>query len=933
MKRFLLALALLVIPALAAAQSAPPPIEYKARTLANGLKVFTSLDRATPNVTVQVWYGVGSKDDPQGRSGFAHLFEHMMFKATRNMPSETLDRLTEDVGGFNNASTWDDFTNYFEVVPAEHLERMIWAESERMGSLVVDDATFKSERDVVKEELRQRVLADPYGPWMTYDIPEATFKVHPYRRPGIGRIADLDAATLTDVRAFHATYYRPDNAALIVVGNFDEAKLNAWIDRYFAPLKAPAAKAPRVTAIEPARTGPSTTTAYGPNVPLPAVAVTWLAPDAASDDAAALDVLDAILSAGESSRLFRALVYDQQVAQSIFSDADLRQQPGMFLVGAVLASGKSAADGEAALLAQVARLRDGPPTPAELAEAKNELVTQVLRDRESLDERGFGIGWALIMEGDAGRVNDKVQRLQAVTAADVQRVARRYLPADRMAAIRWLPQSDKPTAAIAEAAQPSPPVAASAPTTAGPETTLAPIDQRVPPPPVGEAIPAVLPTPAERTLANGLRVIVARSSALPLVSARLTVRAGGAVDPAGKAGLADLTASLLTQGAGGRSAAEVAAAIEGLGADLSAGASWDGSYANVNVMADKLDPALAILADVVQRPAFADEELARLRQRSLDGLQVELQEPGALARYVAAVTVFGGTPYGHVLGGSPTSLPRITRADVAALHSAFYRPDNAVLVLTGDITPEQGFALAQKVFGAWTRPSAPLPPAPGATSAAPPRVVVVDLPGTGQAAVSVALPAIARADPRYYPGMVANNLLGGGYSSRLNQEIRIKRGLSYGAGSSLDARRLTGPFGATAQTKNESAPQVVDLIFAELKRLRAAAPTAPELTARQAVLTGGFGRTIATADGLASYLSGLALQGVPLGELKLYEGKVRAVDPPAVERFADEVLDPARASIVVAGDAKLFVDALRAKYPALEVVKASELNLDSPTLR
>jgi zinc protease len=502
-----------------------------------------------------------------------------------------------------------------------------------------------------------------------------------------------------------------------------------------------------------------------------------------------------------------------------------------------------------------------------------------------------------------------------------------------MAAIRWLPDSDKPKGAAPEAAQPSPKVAANTPTATGDGATLAPEGQRIAPPPVGQAVPAVLPTPQERTLANGLRVIVAKSSELPLVSARLTLRAGGAVDPAGKAGLADLTASLLTQGAGGRSAAEIAAAIEGLGADLSAGAGWDGSYANVNVMSDKLDPAMAILAEVVQRPDFAAEELDRLRQRSLDGLQVELQEPGALARYVAAVTVFAGTPYGHVLGGSPTSLPRITREDVAVLHRTYYRPDNAVLVLTGDITPEQGFALAEKAFGGWTRPASALPPPPASAATAKPRVVVVDLPGTGQAAVSVALPAIARADPRYYPGMVANNLLGGGYSSRLNQEIRIKRGLSYGAASSLDARRLTGPFGASAQTKNESAPEVVDLIFAELERLRASAPAAPELTARQAVLTGGFGRTIATTDGLAGYLSGLALQGVPLGELKLYEGKVRAVDPAAVERFADDVLDPSRASIIVAGDAKLFVDKLRAKYPNLEVVKASELNLDTATLR
>jgi len=286
-------------PPAASAAIAVPPIVYQQRVLANAMKVFTSRDTSTPNVSVQVWYGVGSKDDPQGRSGFAHLFEHLMFKATRNMPNETIDRLTEDVGGFNNASTWDDFTNYYEVVPANHLERLIWAEADRLKSLVIDEAVFASERDVVKEELRQRVLADPYGRFFALSIPQQSFAVHPYQRPGIGSIEELDAATVDDVRAFHRTYYRPDNAALIVVGNFDQAKLDAMIDKYFGPLARPGGAIPKVTAVEPVRTGPKTVNTYGPNVPLPALAITWLAPAAADADAPALAVLDAILTAGK----------------------------------------------------------------------------------------------------------------------------------------------------------------------------------------------------------------------------------------------------------------------------------------------------------------------------------------------------------------------------------------------------------------------------------------------------------------------------------------------------------------------------------------------------------------------------------------------------------------------------------------------------------
>ena len=936
MKRALLALSLIALAAPVLARAAPstvPPIVYQTRTLPNGLKVFSALDRSTPNVTVQVWYGVGAKDDPPGRSGFAHLFEHLMFKSTRDMPPEFMDRLTEDVGGFNNASTSDDYTEYHEVIPANHLERLLWAESERMGALVVDEANFQSERSVVKEELRQRVLADPYGRLQAWAIPDASFAVHPYKRSAIGSIEDLDAATLDDVRAFHATYYRPDNAALVVVGNYDPAQLAAWTDQYFGAITAPKAPLPRVTAVEPARPGPRTVTAYGPNVPLPAVAITWPAPKAADRDAAALDVADAVLSSGESSRLFEALVYRQQVATSIFSDADLRQQPGLFMVGAILASGKTALAGETALRAEVARLRDAPISAAELSEAKNELITGALRERESIEDRATALGYALVVEGDAARANDAIARLQAVTAADVQRVARLYLPDDRRVVVHYLSEDKRPKGAVAPAPKP-PLVAASRPVPAmGPPAVLLPEGQRAAPPPVGAPVQATLPAPAERTLDNGLRVIVAHSTDLPLVSARLTIRTGGAADPQGKAGTADMTASLLTQGAGGRSATQVAQAIEALGAQIGASAGWDGSAASVSVMSDKLAPALALLADVVERPTFAAEELERLRQRSLDSLQVEMQEPGSIARYVTAGALFAGSPYGHVLGGSPTSLPRISRADVVALHTAYYRPDNAVLVLAGDITPEAGFAMAKAAFGSWTRPDAPLAPAPAVTPAAKPRVIVVDLPSTGQAAVTVALPAIARADPRYYPGVVANNLLGGGYSSRLNLEVRVKRGLSYGAGSALDARRFIGPFVASAQTKNESAPEVVDVILAELTRLRAEPAAAPELTARKAVLTGGFGRTVGAADGLAAYLSALALQGAPLDEINRYEGKVTAVDPAAVQAFAGEVLDPARATIVVVGDAKLFVEVLRARFPTLEVVSAAALNLDSPTFR
>ncbi|WP_425997122.1 M16 family metallopeptidase [Caulobacter sp. DWR1-3-2b1] len=906
-----------------------PPIVYKERVLANGMKVFTARDTTTPNVTVQVWYGVGSKDDPEGRSGFAHLFEHLMFKATRNMPNETLDRLTEDVGGFNNASTYDDFTNYYEVVPANHLERLLWAEADRLGSLVIDEAVFASERDVVKEELRQRVLADPYGRLFALYVPQQSFAAHPYKRPGIGSIEELDAATVDDVRAFHATYYRPDNAALIVAGNFDEAQLQALVDKYFAPLKTPAAPLPKVTVVEPPRTGPKTVNTYGPNVPLPAVAITWLAPASADKDAPALAVLDAILSAGKSSRLYDTLVYDQKIAQSVFSSGPTNAQPGLIYVGAVMAGGKTAEQGESALLSQVARLRDAPPTAAELAEAKTGLLADAVRRREEIDGRAFAIGYALLTDGDAARANTNLADLQAVTAADVQRVAKKWLADDRRTAIRYLPESARP--AGEKDNTPVPPKVASVKFD-GAITTLAPEAERQKIPAVAAPIAAVLPSPVEKTLANGLRVIVARSSDLPLITADLTVRGGSSADPTGLAGASSLTSDLLTEGTKTRGAVDIARQTEALGANLAAGSGWEASSLTLSVIADKAAPAMAIMADVAQNPVFKAEELDRVRAETLDGLSVAYQRPGSLASYAVAPVLYAGSAYGHVAGGTPGSLPKIKREDLVKMHAAAWRPDNAVLVLTGNLSPEAGFALAEKAFGGWKKPATPPPATPAAPTGYKPRNVVIDLPGTGQAAVTLAKPAITRADPNYYSGLVTNAVLGVGYSSRLNQEIRIKRGLSYGAGSSLTPQGKFGSFSARVQTKNESAGQVVSLVQAELTRLAAEPASASELTARKSVLVGGFGRELGTSEGLADILGNLAVYGVPLNEIQSYASKVEAVSASDVQTFAKSMMDPTQTSIIIAGDLKAMGDTLPAAVPNATVIPAAKLDLDSPTL-
>lgn len=458
--------------------------------------------------------------------------------------------------------------------------------------------------------------------------------------------------------------------------------------------------------------------------------------------------------------------------------------------------------------------------------------------------------------------------------------------------------------------------------------------QATPPPPAPPRS-ASIPKPIEQTLPNGLRVIVVERRESPLIAAQLIIKNGGEVDPPELAGLADMTANLLTKGTQTRDATKIANEIESLGGSLQSGARWDSSSASVSVMSSKIGPAMEILADVVRRPTFKSEEVERLRQQYQDNLTLALGDPGSIARYVAARVVFGDSPYGHPLGGTIESLTHITAADITKMHSRYYRPDNAILVIGGDLSGKEAIALATRYFGDWQKPSTPLMgdvAADKETAAKTGRVVVIDKPDAGQAAVYFARTGIERRDPDFFRGIVTNSVLSG-YSGRLNQEIRIKRGLSYGAGSSLDARRLVGPFVASAQTKNESAVEVAELLLGEVSKLASAPPSEAELTPRKAVLIGNFSRSLETVDGLVSQIGALAAYGIELDEINRYINSVQAIIPQDVQKFADARLDAKSSNIIIVGNAKLFLPELQKKYPNVEVIPLSELDLNTALLR
>jgi zinc protease len=457
-------------------------------------------------------------------------------------------------------------------------------------------------------------------------------------------------------------------------------------------------------------------------------------------------------------------------------------------------------------------------------------------------------------------------------------------------------------------------------------------EQTTPPAPSAPHQPQI-PTPVEKTLANGLRVIVVETHNVPLVSARLTIKTGAEADPAGHAGLADTTASLLTKGTTMKSAEEIARGVEALGASLDSGAGFDASNTDLNVMSPKLAEAMGFLADVVRHPTFRKDEIERQKAQAIDALNVDLHDPDALAHFVLTRVVFGDTPYGHNLGGTPESIGRITRDDVVKFHQRYYRPDNAVLVMAGEVKAADAFALAQKLFGSWkgTGPKRASPKPSSASGKS--RVVVIDMPDAGQASVYVARRGLRRADPQYFAAQVANAVLGGGYSSRLNEEIRIKRGLSYGAGSGFDFRRDVGPFTAGAQTKNESAADVAGIVVDEMNRMSSVAVEAAELTPRKATLIGDYARGIETSRGLTRRLAALALYGLPLEEISRYITGVQAITPEQVRDVSKNALATEPADVVIVGDAKKFLEPLKVRFRNVEVIPAEKVNLNGANLR
>ncbi|QIQ87002.1 pitrilysin family protein [Erythrobacter sp.] len=913
----------------AAALSAPA-IEYEMWTLDNGLRVIAIPDATTSTVTTSLWYDIGSKLDPEGRSGFAHLFEHILSRKTENMPYNMIYSLTADIGGTRNASNWIDRTNYYEQVPAAYLETMLWTHRERMAKVVVDEEVFETERGVVKEELRQRVLAPPYGRLQRFVFPENAYDVMPHRRPGIGSIEDLDSATLDDARAFYEAYYGPDTATLIVAGNFELANLKALVDEYFADIPPRTNPVPlAIDTREPERTSPRTVNATAPNVPLPVYGGIWKGVPVTHPDAAPLEVLEAILVSGDNSRLDKALVNTGEAVQVIATVQSYREAGAL---GAyAIARPDRIEQAGATLDAELEKLRSEPVTEAELAEAKNEIIASTLRRRETARGRAFELGEALVSSGDPGFADKRLAAIGAVSAEDVMRVARKYLDPQKRVTVTYSSGEADP----ASYANPVPmPTFRTLPPATGEIRQVKPEGERMAPPGPGPAPEVAKPEIVEAELSNGIPVVAVQTGEVPIATISMLFPGGSKTDPRELAGLAQLAASLADKGTNDYTAEEIAARFESLGAAFGGGAGSDGTSFSLTAPTANLDEAGALAAHIVKGAIYPEDKVARERDRAIEGLKVAMKEPGSLARYVLRTAMYGDAPYGSQPDGTEESLAKIDRNALLLHRQVYFHPDRMKIVVSGGIDPQSAIALAEDMFGDWRQDMRPGPlPAEAAGEAPGVRTIVVDLPGAGQAAVLAAVRAPARIDPDYFPLELANSVLGGGSSGRLFEEVRTKRSLSYGAYSGFADRADDSILTASAQTKNESAAEVAQIFLNEFERLGSEPLDEDLLQKRRLFLSGGYARALETSGGFNAIVATLLQQGLPAEEANAYAERLAGVDPGAASLAAKTYVDPDKATIVIVGDAETFIEDVRALRGEVEVIRASELDLSSPSLR
>ena len=765
-----------------------PQVPFEKYTLPNGLEVILHEDHSTPIVGVNLWYHVGSKNEQPGRTGFAHLFEHMMFQGSKHFDNDYFAPLQE-AGGKLNGSTSRDRTNYWETVPSNYLELAIWMESDRMGFLLpaMTQEKFENQRDVVKNERRQSYENRPYGVvletlWAALYPPD-----HSYSWPTIGSMVDIDAATREDVSDFFRRYYHPGNASLCIAGDFDPAEAKRLVEKYFGPIPTgPAVEQPAVRQLSLDQMKRIQMT---DRVSLSRLYLAWHTVPLFAEDDAELDMLAEVLAGGETSRMYRSLVREKQIAQDVQAFQYSGEQGGDFMVIATARPGHTLEEVEAAIMAEIAEVKAEPPVAEELSRAINQHETDVVRSLESIS--GFGgradrLNMYNIYAGDPGFLTKDFERYLQVTPEDVSRVAKKYL-GDKFVALAVEPGEETtidpdPRQPAAETRVELAANAAELPAL-GEAPEILEDEDRQTLPSAGPSPQLRLPPIDRSRLSNGMQVLVVEDHRLPSVSINVVFPQGRAQEPLDKLGLANLTSQVWDKGTETRSAEQIAEDLAGIGTSLNLSTSSDATAARLVTLKHHLPRALEIATDVLLHPAFPSDELDRERKRALARLMQVRDESRALAGLAVVGLLYGQDhPYGKFSYGTPETLASLTRDDLQQFYRQHIRPEEASVIVVGDVTRDAIIQQLDQTLGTWQVDGEvsemKFPPVPAMP---PTRVILVDKPGAEQSEISVGLIGAERNCPDYFDLIVMNAIFGGQFSSRLNMNLREDKGYTYGA--------------------------------------------------------------------------------------------------------------------------------------------------------
>ena len=883
-----------------------PSIRFEKYVLPNGLQVVLAEDRRLPLVAFNLRFHVGAKNETPGLTGFAHLFEHLMFAGTRHIPRGQADKLVEGAGGTDSNGTTDfDRTRYFFTLPSNQLELGLWIKSDMMGYMIdeVDQVSLANQQDVVRNERRQRVENQPYGV-----VEEAVYRTlfpreHPHYAAIIGSHADIQAATLKDVKAFFKTYYRPNNATFVLAGDFDRAQAKTLIEKYFGPLK-PGPTPPAVTAAQP-KIPTEKRRVVADRVELPKVYLAWHTPPVYKPGDAELDLAAHILAGGKASRLYKTLVYDKQIAQTVTATQWSLTLGSVFSIEATARPGHSALEVEKVIDEELSKLAATPPSADELTRARNTFETDLYGRLEKVSGIADRLGDYNHITGDPGFLTKDVGRYRTVKPEDVSRVVATQLRKQGRVVIHAAP--GKPLL-DPEVPTPSTPDGGGKSAAASErESVNADEEWRKQQPKPTTPRPLVLPTGKPFKLANGLTVVHVPNPGVPVVSATLMLKAGTDANPAERPGLASFTAAMLQEGTTRRSAPQLADDIAALGASLDARAGNDDSRVSVTSLQANFPAALDILADVALNPAFAEAEIARQRKSRLASLVQQREQPAATAAVVAAAALYGAQ---HPLGGSSLgteeSINATTAEDMRRFWATHYRPDRAALVVAGQIALEDLKAVASEKLGGWKAPAAAAGKpvvrvlAKPATTAA--RLVLVDKPGAAQTAVQI----VSLAPPATHPDIpalgVMNALLGGNFTSRINHQLREVKGYTYGMSSDFLALRELGNFIIRGSIRTDVTGPAMSDLFAEIEGVRAKPVPAAELegarNSQLLSLPGLFDTNAVIARSLAAAWS----RGQGLDYYARLPAKLTKVDARAAHRLARKHVVPERLVVVAVGD-------------------------------